>query len=298
MVLMNDSPAPEPTLLIVRIRVARWAAEAVEEFLWTLDPGAVGHVVHGEVAELHVTLPAAAADGIERRVTAFVHDTDLATPVTVTTTPYREEDWANAYRQEFDPIFVGERLTVAPTWWEASLPPGRVTLRIDPQMAFGTGHHPTTLACLEWLVRRAVALGSSPGGLIDAGCGSGLLAIAAHHFGFAPVVAIDNDPVACATARHNAAANDAAAIQVVDGDLATAPLPTVSTLVANLTAGTIAQLFPRLAAQVTADGQIYLAGILAAQEAVVVAAIAGHPWRVAERHLTDDWLGLALHPRS
>jgi len=298
MVLTNDSPPPEPALVVVRIRVARKAAEAVEEFLWTFEPGAVGHVDHGAEVELEVILADAAADALERRLAAFLREARLEVRAAVATTRYRETDWANAYRQEFDPIFVGERLTVAPTWWEAALPPDRVTLRIDPQMAFGTGHHPTTLACLEWLVRRAEALGSSPAGLIDAGCGSGLLAIAAHHFGFAPVVAIDNDPVACATARHNAAANDAAAIQVVDGDLATAPLPTVSTLVANLTAGTIAQLFPRLAAQVTADGQIYLAGILAAQEAVVVAAIAGHPWRVAERHLTDDWLGLALHPRS
>jgi len=293
---MSHSPASDPSLMTVRIRIARRAAAALEEFLWTLEPGAVCHVVHGEVAELHVTLPAAAADGIERRVAAFVRDTDLATLVTVTTTPYHERDWLNAYRQEFTPIFVGDRITVAPTWWEGPLPTGRTTLRIDPQMAFGTGHHPTTHACMEWLVRRAAALGATPGGLIDAGCGSGLLAIAAHHLGFAPVVAIDNDPIACATARQNAVANHAAAIQVVDGDLAAAALPTVPTVVANLTAGTIVELFSVLAEPVTVDGQIYLAGILAAQERTVAAAITAHGWHITEHHVIDGWVGLELRP--
>jgi len=293
---MNHSPASDPALLTVRIRVARRAAAAAEEFLWTLEPGAVCHVDDGAAAELEVILTDAAAGGLERRVAAFLRAAGLDDQATVAITRYRETDWANAYRQEFDPIFVGDRLTVAPTWWEAPLPPDRVTLRIDPQMAFGTGHHPTTLACLEWLVRRADALGPSPGELIDAGCGSGLIAIAGHHLGFAPVVAIDHDPVACATARHNAAANDAAAITVIDGDLAAAALPTVPTVVANLTAGTIVDLFPVLAERVTADGRIYLAGILAAQEIAVAAAITAHGWHITEHRVIDGWVGLELRP--
>lgn len=290
--MLNDSP--DRALLRVQIRVARTAAEAVEEFLWTLDPGAVGHVVHGEEAELGITLSAAAAAGLQGRLAAFLRQVGCDTAAIVAIAPYEEEDWATAYRQAFAPLCVSDRLVVAPTWWEAPLPPGPIVLRIDPQMAFGTGHHPTTRACLKWLVRRAAAVGSSPGGLIDAGCGAGLLAIAARRLGFAPVVAIDNDPIACATARQNAAANDAAAIAVIDGELASAVLPTVPTLVANLTAGAIVELFPRLAACITPEGQIYLAGILAKQEQRVAAAIAGHRWRVAERHLSDGWLSLAL----
>jgi ribosomal protein L11 methyltransferase len=296
MMPIDDSTDPDLLLLVVRIRVARQAAAAVEEFLWTLDPGAVGHVVAGDEAELTVTLPAGTVAGLGGSLAAFLGEAGLDTPVTVATVAYREEDWLNAYRQEFEPIFIRDRLVVAPTWWEAPLPAGGVTLRIDPQMAFGTGHHPTTHACLEWLVRRADALGSMPGGLIDAGCGSGLLAIAAHHLGFAPVVAIDNDPVACATTRDNAVANDAAAIRVIDGDLATAPLPTVPTLVANLTAGTIMQLFPVLAGHVTAAGQIYLAGILPEQEETLTSAIRHWGWQIGERHLGDGWLSLAVQP--
>jgi ribosomal protein L11 methyltransferase len=296
MVPMNGSPAAEPAVVTARIRVTQHAAEATEEFLWTLDPGAVSHAVYGDEVELGITVPAAVVGGLTARIAAFLGDAGMNSRATVEATPYHEQDWANAYRQEFEPIFVGDRLTVAPTWWEAALPDDRTTLRIDPQMAFGTGHHPTTRACLEWLVRRATAPGARPGGLIDAGCGSGLLAIAAHHLGFTPVVAIDNDPVACATTRHNAAANDAAQIAVIDGDIANAELPCVPTVVANLTAGTIVEVFPILAAHATADGQIYLAGILPAQETTVAGAISDYGWRITERHPIDGWLGLAVCP--
>ena len=294
MVPMNDSPDPDAGLVTVRIRMAPWAAAAAEELLWTLGPDAVGQVVHGNEAELTATLPVATADSLESRLATFLHEVGVDGTVTVSTTPYREQDWADAYRQEFAPVCVHDRLIVAPTWWDAPLPPTAVTLRIDPQMAFGTGHHPTTLACLEWLVERAEALGSSPGGLIDAGCGSGLLAIASHHLGFTPIVAIDNDLIACTTARRNTATNDAAPIRVVHGDLADAPMPCVPTLVANLTAGAIVRLFPRLATHVTPAGRIYLAGILVEQEGEVTAAITGHSWRITERRVTEGWLGLAL----
>jgi ribosomal protein L11 methyltransferase len=294
MLLVDRSPTPDPALLTVRIRVPRTAAAAVEEFLWTLDAEAVGHVLHGDEAELSVTLPPATVEGLEGRLVAFLRQVGLDTAVTMATAPFREKDWAAAYRQEFKPICVRDRLVVAPTWWQAPLPPAAIHLRVDPQMAFGTGHHPTTLACLEWLVQRGEAVGKNPGGLIDAGCGSGLLAIAAHHLGFHPVVAIDNDPIACATAQRNAATNNAAAIRVIDGDLADAALPCVPTLVANLTAGTILRLFPRLAAHVTPGGHIYLAGILAEQEETVTAAIAGHPWQITGRHLSEGWLALSL----
>ena len=151
---MPESPVPDPTSVDLRICVARDAAAAIEEFLWTLDPGAVAQVIHEDEAELRVTLPTPDAEGIVGHLAAFINEAGLATPITVETTPFREEDWANVYRQEFEPIFVGECLVVAPTWWDGPLPTDRTTLRIDPQMAFGTGHHPTTRACLEWLAQR------------------------------------------------------------------------------------------------------------------------------------------------
>ncbi|RMF80695.1 MAG: methyltransferase domain-containing protein, partial [Nitrospirae bacterium] len=229
---------------------------------------------------------------------AFLEAAGLETDFAVACEPYRERDWQEAFRQGFEPVAVGGRLVVAPSWWEGPLPEAATVLRIDPQMAFGTGHHPTTRACLAWLVARAEAAAGRPGSLLDAGCGSGVLAIAGHRLGFAPVTAVDSDPVACATARRNAAANGAA-VAVVEGDLARASLAPAATVVANLTAGAILALLPRLLAWVAPGGRLLLAGILAERErevAQAVAAAGGRPRRYAEE---AGWVALeCVSPRE
>jgi len=277
----------------IRLVLPSEAAGAVEEFLWSLEPGVVAVVEnHGE-SELTVPLAEAVAAGLAAGLADFLAAAGIDAPFSLRTEPYPERDWQAAFRQEFTPLAIGDRLVVAPTWWEPPLWPGAICLRIDPQMAFGTGHHPTTRACLAWLVERGDNLGPAPGGLIDAGCGSGLLAIAAHHLGFAPVVAIDNDPIACATARANAAANHAAAIAVVDGDLATTPLGKVPTVVANLTASVILALLPTLLASLSPGGLLILAGILAERETEVATALAAAGQRVVRHTAADGWVALA-----
>lgn len=276
----------------IHLRLPAVAAAAVEELLWSLDPGAVSLSERGEETELSATLPAAVAASLKARVTAFLDASGLDASFSLKSEPYAERDWQAAFRQEFVPVAIGERLVVAPTWWEAPLPPVAICLRIDPQMAFGTGHHATTHACLAWLVERAAEGGAHPGGLIDAGCGSGVLAIAAHHLGFTPVVAIDNDPIACATARHNAAANGAGAIEVAEGDLATTPLVPARTVVANLTAAAILALLPTLLRMVVPGGRLILAGILAEREAEVTATLTAAGQRVITRRETDGWVAL------
>ncbi len=276
----------------VHLRLPAVAAGAVEELLWSLDAGAVSLSEIGEEMELTAILPAAVAAGLEAQVAAFLDASGIDVSFTLTREPYAERDWQAAFRQEFLPVVVGERLVVAPTWWEAPLPSVPICLRIDPQMAFGTGHHATTHACLAWLVERAAEGGAHPGGLIDAGCGSGVLAIAAHHLGFTPVVAIDNDPIACTTARCNAAANGAATIQVIDGDLATTPLGAAPTVVANLTAATILALLPTLLAMVAPGGRLILAGILTEREAEVAAALTAVGQQIVTRYEADGWIAV------
>jgi len=276
----------------IRLRLPAVAAAAVEELLWSLDPGAVSLAETGDTTELTAILPASVAAGLEARITAFLDTSGIDVSLSLKSEPYTERDWQAAFRQEFAPVAIGTRLVVAPTWWEEKLPEAAVCLRIDPQMAFGTGHHATTHACLAWLVARRDGLGATPGALIDAGCGSGVLAIAAHHLGFAPVVAIDNDPIACATARTNAAANGADAIEVRDGDLATTPLTPAPTVVANLTAGAILALLPTLLGLVADDGRLMLAGILAEREAEITAALGEAGWQIQERLERDGWVAL------
>jgi ribosomal protein L11 methyltransferase len=141
-------------------------------------------------------------------------------------------------------------------------------------------------------VERRDTLGATPGALIDAGCGSGVLAIAAHHLGFAPVVAIDTDPIACTTARHNAATNDTEPVWVVDGDLAATPLSPAPTVVANLTAGAILALLPTLLGLVADNGRLMLAGILAEREVEVTAALDEAGWQIEERLERDGWVAM------
>ncbi|NTU84940.1 MAG: 50S ribosomal protein L11 methyltransferase, partial [Chloroflexales bacterium] len=127
-----------------------------------------------------------------------------------------EEDWANAWKQHYTVLRIGERTVIVPSWLEHEARPGDVILNLDPGMAFGTGLHPTTQLCLR-LLERYVRPGQR---VLDIGTGSGILAIAAAKLGASPVVALDNDPVAVQVAAENVARNGmAATVRVAEGSL-------------------------------------------------------------------------------
>ena len=145
-------------------------------------------------------------------------------------------DWTEAWKRFHRPICVGP-LWVGPPWETPER--GSTPVVIDPGRAFGTGAHPTTRLCLELL------LTLEPGSLVDVGTGSGVIAIAAAKLGFAPVSALDRDPVAVETAWANARANDVA-LAVQKGDVLTAPLPDADVAVANITLETAEALASRV----------------------------------------------------
>ena len=130
------------------------------------------------------------------------------TPPTVSI--LKEEDWANSWKENFKPTRIGERLVIKPSW-ESSLrsSAGDIVLELDPGMAFGTGTHATTRLCLELLEKLVYTEQALSGetGVLDVGCGSGVLGIAAALFGADRVVAIDIDPIAIAVTSENAAIN-------------------------------------------------------------------------------------------
>jgi ribosomal protein L11 methyltransferase len=179
-----------------------------------------------------------------------------------------DEDWVRATQSQFEPIRVSERLWIVPTW-HAAPDPAALNIALDPGLAFGTGSHPTTRLCLRWLEAR-VAGGES---VLDYGCGSGILAIAAARLGAADVVGIDIDPEAVRAARANAAANAARARFA--GTDETLP-PPADLVVANILASPLKLLAPLLAAQTRRGGRLVLAGLLDAQSDDVAAAYA--PW--------------------
>jgi ribosomal protein L11 methyltransferase len=170
-----------------------------------------------------------------------------------------DQDWTRVWMDQFKPMQFGERLWIYP--WNIEPPENSdsVIVRLDPGLAFGTGTHPTTALCLEWL-DRAELHGKS---VIDYGCGSGVLAIAAALLGAGSVVGIDNDPQALSASRDNAERNGVGSIELYLPDSGSeAP---ADVLVANILAGPLHALAPLFAQRVKAGGAIALSGILVGQ---------------------------------
>jgi ribosomal protein L11 methyltransferase len=178
-----------------------------------------------------------------------------------------DQDWVRATQAQFAPICIAGRLWVVPSWHQ---PPrdAAAVVRLDPGMAFGTGSHPSTRLVLGWLAR-TLAPGAS---VLDYGCGSGILAIAAAKLGAARVDAVDVDPLALATTTDNARANSVALRALPPERL---PPGDYDVVVANILSQVLIVLEPLLAARTRRGGRIALAGILAAQSAEVLAAYAG-----------------------
>ncbi len=165
-----------------------------------------------------------------------------------------DEDWVARSREQFGPIRVSATLWIVPTW-RSPPEPDAINLVLDPGLAFGTGSHPTTRLCLRWL-ERSIAGGET---VLDYGCGSGILAIAALKLGAHRAVGVDIDPDAVATARANARRNGVAGEFLED----CAPLTfTADLVIANILANPLKLLAPILASRCRHGGQIALSGIL------------------------------------
>jgi ribosomal protein L11 methyltransferase len=198
-----------------------------------------------------------------------------------------ERVWEREWLKDFHSMRFGRRLWIVPTHEQPPQDAGSICVRLDPGLAFGTGTHPSTALCLTWLDAH-LAAGAT---MIDYGCGSGVLAVAAARLGAGAVHAFDIDPQALIATRDNAAANDVAGRVRVHDEAATLP-GEVNVLIANILAGTLVELAPRLCALLAPGGQLVLAGILKQQVHEVRAGFA--PWLelavFAER---DGWSALA-----
>ena len=179
-----------------------------------------------------------------------------------------EQDWVLATQAQFGPQHISPRLWVVPSW-HTPPDPRAVNLSLDPGLAFGTGSHPTTRLCLRWL-EEAVRGGER---VIDFGCGSGILAIAALKFGAAHAEGVDIDPLAVLAARGNAVQNQVPAVFHTAAERVTGPADIV---VANILANPLIVLEPLLATLTRHGGRIALSGILAEQAGEVAAAYAKH----------------------
>jgi ribosomal protein L11 methyltransferase len=196
-----------------------------------------------------------------------------------------ERDWSRAWMDDFKPMRFGQRLWIVPTWCEPE-DSAAVNIELDPGLAFGTGTHPTTRLCLEWLDTHAPA-GAR---VIDYGSGSGILAIAAAKLGAREVLAVDNDPQALIATRENAERNGVSGLitTVAPEEVREEP---VDVVLANILAGPLVTLAPRLALLTRSGGSLVLSGILASQ--VPTVSTAYDQWFAMEAPVQrEDWVRL------
>jgi ribosomal protein L11 methyltransferase len=208
-----------------------------------------------------------------------------------------DQDWMAAWKKHYRPIPIGEKILILPAWLETS-DTSRVAVKIDPNMAFGTGTHPTTQLCLA-LTEKYVQPGQP---VIDVGCGSGILSIAAILLGASRAVGVDIDQAAIRSTRENAIANGV--LDKIDtgvgsvGDLLRGQyfLRRAPLILANILAPVIVRLFgDGLADLVASDGHIILSGIMQEQSNEVELEAESQGLTLKEKLHNGDWVALAYH---
>ncbi len=213
-------------------------------------------------------------------------------------TPIQETNWVESWKEHYHPIPLGQRLIILPSWYE-NPDPARIPIIIEPGMAFGTGTHPTTQISLELLEIHFPATHPT---VIDVGCGSGILTIAARKLGASTLLGVDIDAEALDNARQNADLNGvgdqiawgAGSVREIRGGQY---VPDKAELVlANILAPIIIRLLDQgLPELLTPNGILILSGILAEQEEDVRAALKLHQMGVTDRRQMGDWVGLVAH---
>ena len=198
-----------------------------------------------------------------------------------------EDDWANNWKKYFKPLPVGERLMICPTWEALPAAAGRALLRIDPGMAFGTGGHDTTRLVLETLERH-IRGGET---LLDVGCGSGILSIAALLLGAKSAVGVDIDPLAVKTAVENRALNGlhAPAYTVRQGNLVDAVEGAFDVVAANIVADAVIALSADIRPFLKPGGVYILSGIIDTREGDVLAALKRCGFVLRDRRERGGW---------
>ncbi|HZW20090.1 50S ribosomal protein L11 methyltransferase [Noviherbaspirillum sp.] len=198
-----------------------------------------------------------------------------------------EQDWVRLTQSQFEPIHIGKNIWVVPSWHDAP-DPDALVLELDPGLAFGTGSHPTTRLCMEWLEAHP-----PQGSVLDYGCGSGILAMVAEKLGGKPVCGVDIDPQAIESARYNSERNRCEIDYYLPEEFSThSPRKTFDIVVANILSSPLKLMAPMLSSRVAPGGWLVLSGVLERQADEVAAAYAPFikltVW--AER---EGWVALA-----
>lgn len=272
------------------IEVARVHAEALSDAL--MDAGALSVSVEDADEGTDAEQPLFGEPGMEPELAAWERsrvvalasvDDDYAAMVASAAAKVRlipapaytlrevaDQDWVRLTQSQFAPIHIGKNIWVVPSWHDAPDPNGLI-LELDPGLAFGTGSHPTTRLCMEWLETHA------PQGLsvLDYGCGSGILAMVAKKLGAAEVIGVDIDPQAIESANDNSSRNHCEIKYYLPEKFDKAvPQQSFDIVVANILSGPLQQMAAMLSGRVAQGGALVLSGVLAEQADAVAAAYA------------------------
>jgi ribosomal protein L11 methyltransferase len=247
----------------------------VRAYVPARDPGAA-EAATAEVAEALGHLQAFGLRPIGELETRLVH----------------EEDWADAWKAYFPVLRIGRRLVIRPTWRRHRRRPDDVVIAMDPGMAFGTGLHPTTRLCLAALEPLADDGTLADARVLDVGCGSGVLAIAAVRLGAASALGVDIDPIAIEATAANAGRNQLR--RRVRAHLGSLPSgePAFDVVLANLIAGVLVPLATPLRDELRPGGTLIASGIFVDREAEVRAAFDAAGLAVRDRSAEGDWVAL------
>ena len=239
-----------------------------------------------ERAIIHVYLsaqdhPAEAAAWLSERLSAE------HIPHEIETRSCRSEDWENNWKAYFRPLPVGEKLLIQPIWEDAIDPQGRAVLLLEPGLAFGSGSHATTRLCMQAL-ERVVTPGCT---VLDVGCGSGILSVAAMLLGAGSCLGVDIDPMAVKTAQENAERN-AVPCNFIHGDLATGVTGQFDVIVSNIVADAIISLAGQIRPRLKPNGTWISSGIIDTREGDVLEALEANGFRVIDRREEEGWVCL------
>ena len=212
---------------------------------------------------------------------------------TLTHTGVKEEDWADSWKQYYKPIKTGKRLVIVPVWETYDAEPGETIVLMDPGMAFGTGTHETTRLCAGFVEKHT----SDGCTVLDVGCGSGILAIAAAKLGAGKCFACDIDPVAVRVAKENTELNHTPNVECAVSDLLK-QTPKVdggyNVVVANIVADVVMRLAPDVGEFLAPNGVFIVSGIIAERAEEVLAALDKAGYKVDEERYENGWYAAAM----
>ena len=229
--------------------------------------------------------------GMLQRFMAAGSGTDGLLPWALYCCKLSDQRYLTQWQDFFHPFWVDDRLLIRPSWDTSPVPPQRECLTLDPGLAFGTGTHPTTRMCLEMLAGHAAR--HSNGELLDAGCGSGILSLAALRLGLGSAVGVDLDPQAVAAAAGNAAANGLQRRAWFFTGWNDAPGGPFDMIVANIFLGPLVEMMHTLRQRLKPDGTLIASGIIAPQEPALTASLKSAGLQICSRMLVDGWVALA-----